>query len=295
MVNIVIGGDVCPVGRNLSLFRDGNVSALFNDLLNDFVNSDLAIVNLECPLIEINTPTFKYGRTLGVESTCVNGLKNAKIDVLNLANNHILDHGSIGLENTLKVSAENSILTVGAGKNLMAAREIIISEIANIKIVILGVTEHEFSIAKHDSHGANPLDLVDFVWNLRENRSGFDYLIALLHGGNETYQYPSPCLQDTCRFMIKMGAGFVVVQHTHCPGCYEEYQNGHIIYGQGNLIFDAPERHESFYEGFVVKLSILENLQSKIGFIPYRQSDYYPGARRMKKSEEDAFFKRFKK
>ena len=46
MPTIVIGGDVCPVGRNDSLFKEGNASSIFSDLLDVFRSSDFSIVNL---------------------------------------------------------------------------------------------------------------------------------------------------------------------------------------------------------------------------------------------------------
>lgn len=35
-----------------------------------------------------------------------------------------------------------------------------------------------------------------------------------------------------------MGANLVVCQHSHCIGCEEKYNDGTIVYGQGNFIFD---------------------------------------------------------
>ncbi len=64
-----------------------------------------------------------------------------------------------------------------------------------------------------------------------------DKIIVILHGGIEYYPFPSPELQDKCHFLIEEGADIIVCQHTHCAGCIEEYLNGYIIYGQGNLIF----------------------------------------------------------
>ena len=32
----------------------------------------------------------------------------------------------------------------------------------------------------------------------------------------------------------------MLCQHSHCIGCYEEYQGGHILYGQGNFHFAKP-------------------------------------------------------
>ncbi len=291
VINVLIGGDVCPVGRNEPFFRKGDAAAIFNDLLEEFKRADLSIVALESPLITRSSPILKCGPGLGAESDCINGLRQAGIDVINIANNHIMDHGSTGLKNTLDVCAGAGISTVGAGRNLEEARQVLIRRIGRVRIGILAVAEHEFSIATADSCGANPLDIIDYVRNVRSQRDKFDYLIVLLHGGNENYPYPSPRLKETCRFMVEMGADAVIVQHTHCPGSYEEYQDAHIAYGQGNLIFDWPDQNRAFHEGFLVKLSIAEDLASTMEIIPYLQSDSKPGARRMDKETEQLFRK----
>ena len=58
-IKIVIGGDVVPTGRDLSLFQEGNAAGLFHDLLEEFAGADLAVLNLECPLIEQPSPIVK--------------------------------------------------------------------------------------------------------------------------------------------------------------------------------------------------------------------------------------------
>jgi poly-gamma-glutamate synthesis protein (capsule biosynthesis protein) len=295
MITVLIGGDVVPIGRSLPYFKDGDINVIFNDLLQQFEKSDFSIVNLECPLIKRDTPIQKSGPVLGVHSSCINGFKEARIDALNLGNNHIMDHGPKGLKNTLKECERASILTVGAGKSLADARKILIKKIYNIRIGILSLAEHEFSIATENSWGANPLDLIDYVRNVESQRSNFDYLIVLLHGGNEHYPFPSPRVKETCRFMVEMGASAVIVQHTHCPGCYEEYKNGHIVYGQGNLIFDGSNKNLSFYEGFLVKLSISDDMSSTMDIVPYFQSGLQVGARKMNKAEEQLFINTIEK
>ena len=291
MLNIIIGGDICPIGRNSAFFKEGDAGKIFNDLLEDFEGSDLSIVNLECALINESTPILKNEPVIGVDSDCINGFKNAGIDILNLANNHILDHGAAGLKNTMKVCAGADILTVGAGESLKEARRMLIKKVNNVNVGILAVAEHEFSIATQNSWGANPLDLIDYVRNVKSQKDNFDYLIVLLHGGNEYYPFPSPRMKDTCHFMVEMGANMVVVQHTHCPACYEEYQNAHIIYGQGNLIFDWPDKPKSFYEGFLVKLLIDDQMNPSVRIVPYVQSNLEIGARKMSEDDELLFMK----
>lgn len=287
--NIIIGGDICPIGRNKNLFEAGDAKHIFNDLLSEFERADFSIVNLECLFIDVETPIFKHGPVLGVNSKCIKGIKNASIDLVNLANNHIMDYGAQGLRHTLEVCKEYAIRTVGAGENLGQARRFHIEDLNGIRIAVLGLSEHEFSIASRNSYDANSIDLIDYVRNVRSNKKDFDYLIVLLHGGNENFPYPSPRLRETCHFLVETGANAVVVQHTHCAGGYEKYKNAYIAYGQGNLIFDSPGRDQAWYKGFLLKLTICRNFSSEIGLIPYVQSGPQPGAHRMKKADENVF------
>jgi poly-gamma-glutamate capsule biosynthesis protein CapA/YwtB (metallophosphatase superfamily) len=290
MVSLIIGADVCPIEGNQPYFLNGDAGALLHDLLPEFEQADLSVANLECPLIEHQTPILKTGPTFGEPDACINGIKQAGIDVLCLANNHILDHGAPGLHNTLQVCARAGIETVGAGSNLDAARRILIRDVGGLKVGIFAVAEHEFSIATKHSPGANPLDLIDFVRNVADHRGQFDYLIVLLHGGDE-FLVPSPRIQNTCRFLVEMGANAVIVQHSHVLGGYEDYRGGHIVYGQGALLMDEAiyRDRRSFHEGFLVKLSIAADATSSMKIVPFIQSDPAPGARRMDQAKEQEF------
>src|SRR5690348_6838973 len=102
-VKIIVGGDVVPTARDIPLFQEGNAEGLFHELLQEFASADLAVLNLECPLIDQPSPIRKTGPNIGAPSDCVKGLVNSHIRSVGLANNHILDHGGAGLENTLRV------------------------------------------------------------------------------------------------------------------------------------------------------------------------------------------------
>lgn len=153
MIKIIIGGDVCPINRNESYFKKGDAKSIFNDLLPEFKYADFSIVNLECPLIDKSTPIIKNGPILGIPSKCINGIKNSGVKLVNLANNHILDHGWQGLKNTIETCQKAGINIIGAGKNQEEAGEIKIYKINNIRIVILSMTEHECSTIDKMSYG----------------------------------------------------------------------------------------------------------------------------------------------
>lgn len=290
MTTILIGADLCPIEGNRAFFEQGDAESLFHDLLPQIEQADLCLANLECPLIKEPAPVLKTGPVFGEPAACINGIKAGGIDVLTLANNHIMDHGPAGLKNTLAVCAQAGIATVGAGENLGAARQILVREVKGLRVGVLAVAEREFSIATKHSWGANPLDLIDYVRNVHFQRDNYDYLVVLVHGGDE-FHVPSPRLKDTCRFMIEMGANAVVVQHSHCLGGYEEYLGGHIVYGQGAWIMDEKiyRQRPSFHEGFLVKLSVAPDARAELDIVPFVQSDPVPGARRITGERERRF------
>lgn len=109
IMKIIIGGDVCPINHNESYFKKGDSKSIFNDILPEFKHADLSMFNLECPLIDENTPIIKNGPVLGASSKCINGIRDSGIKLVNLANNHILDQGKEGLKNTIEVCKKEGI------------------------------------------------------------------------------------------------------------------------------------------------------------------------------------------
>ena len=73
MVRILIGGDLCPIGCNMPAFEKGDADAIFHDLLPEFQQADLSIVNLECPLIRCDSRIEKTGPIVGVSNNCIKG------------------------------------------------------------------------------------------------------------------------------------------------------------------------------------------------------------------------------
>ncbi len=287
---ILIAADICPIEGNREYFRKGDAQTLFGDLLPEFQAADLCVANLECALTDEATPIAKTGPVFNVASQCIQGIRAAGLDVLALANNHIFDHGAPGLRNTIEVCQRAGISTVGAGENLAEASRILVRTVEGVRVGIMAMAENEFSIAGTNEPGASPLDLIEYVRTARMHRAEFDYLLVLVHGGDE-FHVPSPRIKKTCHFLVEMGANAVVVQHPHCLGGCEEYRGGHIVYGQGALLMDEAIYRDdrSFHEGFLVKLQIEAEGKSRMELVPFVQSAPAPGARKMTVAEEAEF------
>ena len=286
---VIIGGDLCPMYRNTELFCNGDARGLFNDLLEEIETADLTVANLECPLIREKSPITKTGPVLGAPVEAINGISRGQIHCLGLANNHILDHGAPGLDSTLQACSAAGIQTFGAGRNLNDASRMLIVNAGSLRIGLMGASEQEWSIATEHSHGANPLDLIDCAKTLSKHRDAVDVSIVLLHDGVESYPLPTPRLMKVCRFLIEQGADMVVCQHSHCAGAFETYGDGHIIYGQGNLIFDFPGQDTVWQEGFLIQLCVSSDRRVQWQPVPYVQSASLPGARRMPARREQTF------
>lgn len=296
LLRIVIGGDVGPINRAASMFAQGNAPAIFTDLLDVLRHAHVTVINLECCLLKGDEkPILKDGPNVGTSFNCINGIKNAGITGVNLANNHILDYGLEGLQSTIEACEKTGIFHFGAGSNLKDASKLFLYHVDDIRIGFLGIAEHEFSIAGEETPGANPTDLIDNVRAINMQKEDYDFLIVLVHGGKEYYQYPTPNLMKMCRFLVEQGAGAVICQHSHCPGSYEIYKRAPIVYGQGNLAFDryGENKPQSWYEGVLVQLSLDERLSCSMDVIPFYQFNKKPLVELMKGQAKDQFLKRF--
>lgn len=241
-MSIIIGADIVPTYSNLGLFQMGNIQELLGEKLISILNrADYRVANLETPLCDEFAPIKKVGGNLCAPTMCVNGIKAMGIDLVGIANNHIMDQGKRGLLSTISTLKKENIQYVGAGENKEIAGKPVFFESNGKTIGLYACTEHEFSIAEENSPGANPLDLLNLADIITDIKAKCDYLIVLYHGGKEYYPYPSPELQKVCRKIVEKGANLVICQHSHCLGSHEEYLNKHIVYGQGNFIFDDGE------------------------------------------------------
>ena len=188
------------------------------------------------------------------------------------------------VSNTIAVCREAGLAPFGAGRNLSEAGELAIHDVDGFRVGLLGMAEHEWSIAGPDSAGANPLDLVEFVRTVRRVRSELDYLVVLVHAGLEGHPYPTPRQQKVCRFLAEEGADAVVCQHMHRPACVEEYADAYIVYGQGNLVFDWTPLSADWGKGFLVRLRT-DGRRTSPELVPYWQFDGDQGVRAMSAAE----------
>lgn len=267
-MSIVIGADLVPTKSNVELFEKGDIDTLIGSELKDIIlNADYRIFNLEIPLTDESNPIKKCGPNLIAPTKCISAYKAMNIDLLTLANNHILDQGKKGLESSIETLKSAGISYVGVGDSIKDASKPKIICCNGKKIGIYACVEHEFTVATETDSGANPIDLLETPDHIVELKKQCDYVIVLYHGGKEQYRYPSPNLHKTCRKLVEKGADLVICQHSHCIGCKEKYLQGTIVYGQGNFLFDDEEN-----EYWQTSLLIMLSSDFEVKYIPLKKT-----------------------
>lgn len=291
-MKILIAGDYCPQNRIADLFDKRLYFEVLGDVKKVVESVDYSIVNFECPVCDGNEkPIRKCGPNLKCSENGVEALKYVGFDCVTLANNHHLDYGGEGVKNTLAACKKYSIDTVGGGMNLHEASSILYKKVGEKKISIINCCEHEFSIATQLSAGCNPLNPIRQYYVIQEAKQKSDYVIVIVHGGNEHYQLPSPRMKEIYRFFVDAGADAVVNHHQHCYSGYEYYKGHPIVYGLGNFLFDYEGYRSTMWnEGYMINLTFEEGEEIKMTLLPYIQCSEEASLKFMDSKEEALFF-----
>lgn len=256
-----------------------------------FLEADYSLINLEAPVTGSN-PANKILKTGPHLQTTGNSvlptLKTLNVDLVTLANNHILDYGEKGLSDTLEFCQNNNIDSIGAGKNKNLANTAKRIDLGDRKISIINFAENEWASATEKTAGANPMDLIDNVKLIQEEKEVSDLIFVIVHGGHEYYNLPSPRMQKQYRFYVDNGADIVVGHHTHCISGYEIYKDAPIFYSLGNFLFTIPSRYTDWYQGIVLEVLIDKNykLKTKPIFVTQNRNDFMLSIVKDKQAQE---------
>jgi poly-gamma-glutamate capsule biosynthesis protein CapA/YwtB (metallophosphatase superfamily) len=224
-----------------------------NDFLFPFVKTadylktaDITFGNLESPFSE-NCPTITTGMTFCADYKAIEGLKYAGFDVLNLANNHVLNYGKEGLNQTLALLNQNKIVPVYQDPQVIT--------IKNSRIGFLG-----FNLLLDNNEDK-------ILKGVQDLKTKADIVIVSLHWGNEYQTQPPQSQINLAHKIIDSGADLIIGHHPHVIQPTETYKGKLILYSLGNFVFDQPWS-EPTKKGLVAKITFENN---KITKTEYKQ------------------------
>jgi len=214
----------------------------FMQMRQFFADSQIVFGNLEGPLTDRGTPeqdkTFIFRSPPKKVSIA---LKKAGFNIVSLANNHTLDYGAEGLSQTIEVLETAGIKHVGAGSNLVAARQPAIFEVNGQRIAILA---YSMTLPKSFYAGENNAGTAfGHVKHVREDviaaRKKADIVLVSFHWGQERKTKLRNYQVRLAHVAIDSGASAVIGHHPHILQGIERYKDGLIFYSLGNFTFGS--------------------------------------------------------
>lgn len=257
-MKLIAAGDIFLKTKN-------NVSP-FVHIKKLFLNYDLVFGNLETVLSNRGDLLEKrVSLRANPEKICY--LKDIGFNIVNIANNHIMDYGKIGLFDTIDILKRSNIKFIGTGRNIGEAIRPSIFEKDGLKIGFLGFTSVGL-IAREEDNGCAPLDRELIVRCISGLREKVDILTVSLHWGVEYVFYPSPEQQKLARAIIDNGADLIIGHHPHVIQGIEEYKDKLIFYSLGNCNFGVEQAKN--YEGTDLGLIVSVEFSKEKGITNYK-------------------------
>ena len=253
----------------------------FDDVRDAFKRSSLNVVNFDCTITEATQQNrFRDGSHLKTKPAAALAMKEAGIDGVVLANNHIYDYGTQGIEDTMAAFDEAGIQYCGVGKTAAEALSpMLLKDPDGRSVGIISSCALPVESSDNCPYMVGPFDL-DLLKQAIDDWAGrVDHLIVSIHWGREFVHYPFRSQIEAARQLIDWGAGAVIGHHPHVVGPVEVYGSGYIAYSLGDFVFDQrdhqgiPHRHDAL--GITLRHADTRVLQGE--YVPVRvDSDYRP-------------------
>jgi len=226
----------------------------FTYLATQLSNADLALANLESPLTDAPSQTRSdYVLCAPLENAA--WLAEWGLDVLTLANNHILDCGQDGRDETITVLMEQGLIPVGPG-------------MVPVHLEIRGL---HLSILALDDVSA-PLDVGQAVTVVQSERQAGMIVIVSIHWGMEYQGGASGRQEEIASQLTDAGADLIWGHHPHVLQRIDMHQgmdgDSLVIYSLGNALFDQHGL-PSTRQGALVSVVLNENGISRYKVIPF--------------------------
>ena len=244
--------DCSPLGWDTPYTKRTGNKGVVRDLIE---SADIAVANFENPAP--NNPRFHAsGTNFSADPRFIDGLANAGIDYVSLANNHIRDAGATGLLQTITNVKKRGIAYSGAGKNSKAARTPAILEAAGTNVAILGYDAIAGGYhATPTRVGSARLSAKAVKTDVAKARAaGADIVVVYPHWGTEYDPTPFANQKKLAEMIIDNGADMVIGNHAHWAAAMEVYKGKPIWYALGNFVFDQTWS-EPTMEGITLELT----------------------------------------
>lgn len=256
-INIVAGGDLNVTDKVVwsgQLSGEYNYTKTFMDVAPILSEADLAVLNFEG-----NVCGAPYGTsTVSAPVEMIQALKDAGVDLLQMANSCSIRNGLIGLTTTLNNIRAAGIEPLGAfssSAEFQSSKGYTIVTVSDIKIAFVSFTKGVGSLGMPaGSEDCVNLLYTDYFTNYREvDTAGIkailkaaeaedpDFTIAMLHWGSEDNDTIYSTQEEIISLMQKNGVDAIIGSHPHRVQkiTYDENTGMLVAYSLGDFFGDG--------------------------------------------------------
>ena len=226
----------------------------FQDVASTLSDADLTLLNLEGNI---------YGETYGTATTSapyklLTALRNAGVDLIQMANSCSINNGLIGLSSTLQAIRTAGMEPVGAyasPNEFRRSKGYTICEIQGLRVAFVAFTkgvggrgmpagnedcvnllylDYDSTYKKVDTQG-----ITKILSDVKAEKP--DFTVALLHWGSENNDTISSTQESIVKLLQKNGVGLIIGTHPHLVQKidYNESAGTLVAYSLGDFFGDA--------------------------------------------------------
>jgi poly-gamma-glutamate capsule biosynthesis protein CapA/YwtB (metallophosphatase superfamily) len=248
--------------------------------------AEITVGNFESTLSADGSPT-QGGDSFAASPRVRPGLRAAGFDLVSLANNHVGDYGDRALRQTLARFDSVEIETVGAGRDLTAARHPVIIERDGVRVGFLAVDSiGETPAATRTRAGSNRLNMPPRTGPLNRSQLNrlssdiralskrVDVTVVLTHWGTQYTHRVESSQRVAARAFADAGAELVIGGHPHWVQGLEMAGSAVVVHSLGNFIFDMDFQTKT-REGIFLEIVLWEGAVKAVEPIPYVIDDAF--------------------
>lgn len=261
-------GDVI-LGRRVAerIEASGDPEHVLRPLASLYASVDFTFANLENPFFSgakpnVTPPGKRYG-VLYARPKHAAALAAHKFSVVTLANNHAMDQGLAGLEETLRTLDGLGIRHVGAGRSLDEAWEPTFMTVRGLTVAFIGAS---FTSNNDQGITRNPyVARIEDVERLRgaceKARAASQFVVVAMHAGEEHVFKVDKKQRAFAKAAVATCADLVIGHHPHVVQAAERLDGVWVFWSLGNYVFD--QRMPDNRDGLAVEVRLARDEGAK--------------------------------
>ena len=241
-ITIAFGGDV-HFEAEIRAALDARGDTLLSEIAPVLGAADLTVINLETAITERGDPADK-AYVFRAPARSLDALTAAGVDVVSMANNHGLDFGDAGFDDSLAAESSTGMPIIGIGRDAAEAYAPHVVDIRGQRVAVLGATQvlddalvADWSASDGHRGLASAKDVERLLAAVRTARTTSTTVVVFLHWGTEKQTCPQDRQTALARQLVDAGADIVVGGHAHRLQGAGRLGNAFVGYGLGNFVF----------------------------------------------------------